>query len=84
MSLLTRLNRLERLRDTGSCGPGCPPVQADWGEEWYGQPCVPEPTMHCPRCGRPAIKMHIVFDPDFYGNSELLAEATQTSQGGTP
>jgi hypothetical protein len=38
-------------------------------------PSDEEPTAPCPRCGRPPVVLHVVADPNFYGNAEQLEEA---------
>jgi hypothetical protein len=86
MSLARRIAALERARDRGSCGPGCPPVAwKDFLKEgdrlvpcgWHGTPPTAEDLAEpapCPRCGRPAVVVEMVTDPDFFGNADRLAE----------
>jgi len=73
MSLAARIKRLERTK--GVCGPGCPPrVVLHVGDDWYGPPDTQQQAEYCPRCGRPAEVLRVVYDPNFYGNAHLLQE----------
>jgi hypothetical protein len=72
MSLKSRLKRLEKSRDAGPCGEDCPPVFWVHDDGWYGRPSDEGPPAPCPRCGRPPVLLHVVFDPDFFSNAEQL------------
>jgi hypothetical protein len=76
VSLQTRLKRLERSRDAGSCGPGCPPIRIMRRQDWYGTPLAQEPPAPCSRCARPPTVIGVVREPDFFGNAERLREVT--------
>jgi hypothetical protein len=80
VSIRARLAALERARNTGSCGPGCPPQAATFYRQDGpdAEPVLEEgqkPPAPCPRCGRPADVTSIVVlcDPNFYGNADRLA-----------
>jgi hypothetical protein len=88
MSIWRRLERLEAAGAADSCGPGCPPeaVVIHRQDGYDGEP-VPEerkPPAPCPRCGRPArvLELVVVYDPNFYGNAELLEEARREAAAG--
>ena len=72
MRFLARLKRLEQSKDAGSCGPCCPPVWIDSGDDWYGDPCPTEQAAPCPGCGRPATTIRLVQDSNIYGNADRL------------
>jgi hypothetical protein len=86
MRLRARLQRLERATRAGDCGPDCPPraVALYCQDGRDGEPVREEgqvPPAPCPRCGRLArvVEMVVVYDPDFYGNTDRLA----TMESGT-
>jgi hypothetical protein len=71
VSILARLKRLERSHGGRSCGAGCPPLRYIGDGDWYDQ--KPQSPASCPRRGRQASVIPIVYDPDFYGNADRLA-----------
>jgi hypothetical protein len=70
--IASRLSRLERCRSGGGCGLRCPSVRCVCEDDCYGrEPEIPAPW---PRCGRPPVVLAVVFDPDFFGNADGLAD----------
>jgi hypothetical protein len=73
VSIRARLVALERSK--GASCPGCPSLALVYVGDWYGASDTQEQPAPCPRCGRPANVVSIVYDPNFYNNAHLL-EAT--------
>jgi hypothetical protein len=70
MSIMARVKRLERSK--GACCPGCPSLALVYIDDWYETTDTQEQPAPCPRCGRPANVIQIVYDPNFYNNAHLF------------
>jgi hypothetical protein len=71
MSLRARLVALERFKRAGGCCPDCPSLALVYVGDWYGEPDTQEEPAPCPRCGRPANVIQIVYDRN-YNNAHLF------------
>jgi hypothetical protein len=68
MSIKARVKRLERSK--GACCPACPSLAIVYvGDDLYGASDTQVQPAPCPRCGRPANVIQIVYDPNFYNNA---------------
>jgi hypothetical protein len=67
-SLKTAIERLrhELQADGGGCGPGCPPSAVRCPGWVAGSPGSTLGPDKCPRCGRPARVVEVVFDDDWF------------------
>ena len=86
MTIRRRVVFLERHVRNRTCGPGCPPcpVLVVRDRDFYddadprGEQREPPAPPPCPRCGRAAepTVVHLVYDPDFFGNADRIKELT--------
>jgi hypothetical protein len=70
VSIRARLAALERSK--GAYCPDCPSLALLYVGDWYGTADTQEEPAPCPRCGRPANVIRIVYDPNFYNNAHLF------------
>jgi hypothetical protein len=67
VSIRARLAALERSKGAGC--PGCPFLAVVYVDDWYETSDTQEQPAPCPRCGRPANVIRIVYDTNFYNNA---------------